>query len=171
MQYVQPLGKGQAPKEAEPVLTAIDEKFGTIPNIFKTLAYQPDVLQGVTSINDGIQHDLPGKLRELAYLKSSLTNDCEYCSHYHRKAAEKEGASDDQLEAIENYASSDAFDEEEKAVLAYAEELTRDGNVGTKTVDQVKAHLNDTQLVTLAATVALANFTNRINHGLAVELP
>lgn len=78
---------------------------------------------------------------------------------------------DEQLAAVGDFASSDKFDNQEKAVIAYAEQLTSKADVDDKTVAKVKEFLNDTQLVTLAATVALANFTNRFNHGLGVELP
>ncbi|MEO8269372.1 MAG: carboxymuconolactone decarboxylase family protein [Aureliella sp.] len=171
MPYVQPLKLSEAPAKSQPILTAIEEKFGRALNIFSTLAYQPDVLGGTTQINDGIQHDLPEKFRELAYFKSSQVNGCEYCAHYHKGAARKAGASDAQIAAIDDFASSDSFDEQEKAVLTYAEQLTKTAHVDTAVVNQLKKFLDDKQLVTLAATVALANFTNRINHGLDIQLP
>lgn len=34
----------------------------------------------------------------------------------------------------------------------------------------LKKHLSDRELVELTLTVALANFTNRINHGLKTDL-
>ena len=171
MPHVKPLDISQAPSDSQPILQAIEKKFGQSLNIFNTLAYQPDVLGGVTQINDGIRNDLPEKLRELAYFKSSQVNGCEYCSHYHKAAAEKAGASDAQLADISNYAESDAFDDQEKAVLEYAEQLTKRAEVDPATVAKLKKFLDDRQLVTLAATVALANFTNRFNHGLDVQLP
>lgn len=171
MPHVQPLKTHAAPVDSQPILKAIEKKFGQTLNLFSTLAYQPDVLGGTTQINDGIRKDLPGLLRELAYFKSSQVNGCEYCSHYHQEAAKKAGASDEQLAAIGDYVRSPLFNEREKAILAYAEQLTKTAHVDAKTVAKVKEFLNDTQLVTLAATVALANFTNRINHGLDIELP
>lgn len=170
MPHVQPLEPSDAPAKSQPILKAIEEKFGQSLNIFSTLAYQPDVLGGTTQINEGIRNDLPETLRELAYFKASQVNGCEYCSHHHKQAAKKAGVSDDKIAAIDD-AANDAFGDEEKAVLAYAEQLTKTATVDSATVAQVKEFLNDTQLVTLAATVALANFTNRINHGLDIELP
>ncbi|MDZ4850247.1 MAG: hypothetical protein SGI77_13265 [Pirellulaceae bacterium] len=38
-------------------------------------------------------------------------------------------------------------------------------------VQEIKTFLNDKQLVSLAGAVALANFTNRFNHGLDIQLP
>lgn len=171
MPHVTPLKTSEAPADSRAILKAIEEKFGKSLTIFSTLAYQPDVLGGTTQINDGIRKDLPELLREFAYFKSSQINGCEYCSHYHKAAAKKAGATDKQIAAIDDYAGSDAFSEHEKAVLQYAEQLTKAAKVDAKIVARLKEFLDDTQLVTLAATVALANFTNRINHGLDIDLP
>ncbi len=171
MPYVSPLKQDDASADSQPLLKAIEKTFGQSLNLFSTLAYQPDVLDGTMRINDGIQKDLPAKLREFAYYKASTLNGCEYCSHYHKGAAKKAGATDAQIAALDDYARSDAFSDEEKAVLAYTEQLTKTACVESDTVAKIKQFLNDTQLVTLAATVALANFTNRVNHGLDIELP
>ncbi|NND96142.1 MAG: carboxymuconolactone decarboxylase family protein [Pirellulaceae bacterium] len=171
MPHVKPLSLDEAPEDSKPILNAIEDKFGQSLNIFSTAAYQPDLLGGMTQINDGIQNDLPGKFRELAYYKASQINSCDYCSHYHRGAAKQAGLSDEQLAAIDSHASSDLFDDQEKAVLTYAQQLTESAKVDNGTVAELKKFLNDKQLVSLAGAVALANFTNRFNHGLDIQLP
>ena len=72
---------------------------------------------------------------------------------------------------MDDYASSDQFDAQEKAVLRFAEQLTQGGRVDADTVNELKGFLNDAQLVILAAAVGQANFTNRFNEAFAVELP
>lgn len=62
-------------------------------------------------------------------------------------------------------------EEQETAVPAFASELTQTGDIEPRTADAVLTFLDDAQLVTLSATVALANFTNRVNHRLDIELP
>lgn len=171
MPHVEPLSIEQAPEKSKPILKAIEEKFGQSLNIFSTAAHQPDVLGGMTQINDGIGNDLPPQLRELAYFRSSQINSCEYCSHYHKQAAKKAGLSDEQIAAIDHPDDADVFDDQQRAVLAYAEQLTRKAQVDPGVVKSLKEFLDDKQLVSLAATVALANFTNRFNHGLDVQLP
>lgn len=171
MSHVQPLSVSEAPPEARDLLSAIEERYGQVLNIFGTMAHQPDVLKGVATVNDGIQRDLPGKLRELAYYAASQLNDCQYCSHYHRKAAIKSGLTDKQLDSILDSDGNDLFSPVEKLVIAYSKALTEEGHVVESTIEQLKSHLDERQLVTLAATVALANFTNRFNHGLGVKLP
>ncbi len=169
--FVPPLDKTSAPQDARSILEKIESKFGKSMNIFNTMAYQPEVLKGIATLNDGLQNDLPAKYRELAYYKASQLNDCDYCLHYHKQAAEQEGVTCQQLSDIAEFESSDSFDEKEKSILRYAEELTKTSNVQSKTVESVKEFLNETQLVTLASAVALANFTNRFNHGLGIQLP
>lgn len=171
MPHVAPLKITDAPEKSQPILRAIEKKFGQSLNIFSTAAHQPDVLGGMTQINDGIQNDLPAKLRELAYYKASQINQCDYCSHYHKQGAKQAGVSQTQLDAIADYANSDAFDDQEKAVLAYAEQLTKQANADAATVQKLTEFLDDKQLVSLAAAVALANFTNRFNHALDIQLP
>ena len=70
-----------------------------------------------------------------------------------------------------DYASSDQFDVQEKAVLRFAEQLTQSARVDADTVNELKGFLNDAQLVVLAAAVGQANLTNRFNEAFAVELP
>jgi uncharacterized peroxidase-related enzyme len=171
MPYVAPLAKKDAPDAARPLLDAIEEKYGRVLNIFGTMAHQPDVLKGIATVNDGLQKDLSPKLRELAYVAASKANGCAYCSHYHTKAARKAGVTDEQIAALDNGDDGTVFDEQEQAVVAYAVQLTRTAEIEAPAVERLKSFLDDRQLVTLAATVALANFTNRFNHGLGIELP
>ena len=76
-----------------------------------------------------------------------------------------------QIAAMNDYASSDQFDAQEKAVLRFAEQLTQGARADADTVHELKGFLNDAQLVVLAATVGQANFTNRFNEAFEVELP
>lgn len=170
MPFVKSLTVENAPEKSKPILKALLEKFGKSLNLFGALAHQPDVLGGVTQINDGLQNDLPAKFRELAYYKASQINSCDYCSHYHRQAAKHTGLSDAQLDSMDAN-DSKLFDEQERAVLQYTEQLTKTAKVDAALVSEIKKFLNDQQLVTLAAAVALANFTNRVNHGLDIQLP
>lgn len=54
-------------------------------------------------------------------------------------------------------------------MLRYAEQLTTRAAVDDALHDEVARHLSARQIVELAATVATANYTNRLNGALAVE--
>ena len=58
----------------------------------------------------------------------------------------------------------------ERLVLRYAEQLTTRAAVDDALHAELGRHLSDREIVELAATIATANFTNRINGALAIEL-
>jgi alkylhydroperoxidase family enzyme len=76
-----------------------------------------------------------------------------------------------QIQDLEQYEQSTAYSDLEKAVLRFAEQWTRQGRVSGDVLEQLQRDLSPAQLVTLAATVGLANWTNRFNETFGVELP
>ena len=78
MAHVAPLTDDQAPEAAKPLFDAIQGKLGMVLNIFRTMAHVPEVLEATLKMNQAIQQELPPKLRELAYLKTSMLNGCDY---------------------------------------------------------------------------------------------
>ena len=76
-----------------------------------------------------------------------------------------------QIQDLEQYEQSTAYGDLEKAVLRFAEQWTRQGRVAGDVLEQLQRGLSPAQLVTLAATVGLANWTNRFNETFGVQLP
>ena len=56
-------------------------------------------------------------------------------------------------------------------MLRFAEEWVRGNKASAEVVERLKKDLNPQQLVVLAATVGLANWTNRFNETFAIALP
>ena len=56
-------------------------------------------------------------------------------------------------------------------MLRFAEEWTRGHKASAEVVERLRKDLTPAQLVALAATVGLANWTNRFNETFAVALP
>jgi alkylhydroperoxidase family enzyme len=78
MPHVAPLTDSQAPEAARGLFQAIQAKLGKVLNIFRTMGHAPDVLRATLDFNQAIQKDLEPKLRELAYLKTTQLNACNY---------------------------------------------------------------------------------------------
>ena len=76
-----------------------------------------------------------------------------------------------QIQDLEQYEQSTAYGDLERAVLRFAEQWTRQGRVAGDVLEQMKQSLSPAQLVTLAATVGLADWTNRFNETFGVQLP
>jgi alkylhydroperoxidase family enzyme len=63
------------------------------------------------------------------------------------------------------------FDDRDRAVLRFADQLTRTTEVDAATIAKLREFLSESQFVTLAMTVAVAGVTNRVNHACGVRLP
>jgi AhpD family alkylhydroperoxidase len=113
---------------------------------------------------------LDPKLRELAYLKASLVNECSYCANAHKAVGMRVGLTEEQIQQIADYAASSAFSALEKLVLRYAEELTRSARSSDEIVSELKKQLSEQDIVELTLTVGTANLTNRFNMSVMTDL-
>jgi uncharacterized peroxidase-related enzyme len=171
MPLVAPMPDAQAPAPAQGLFRDIQAKFGMVPNIFCTMGHAPEVLQATLALNSAIHKELDPKLRELAYLKCSQLNGCEYCTHYHQGMGKQAGLSSAQVQELANFEESSAYSPLEKAVLRFADQWTQKGRVDKAVLEELGRSLTPGQLVVLAATAGLANWTNRFNETLGIELP
>jgi alkylhydroperoxidase family enzyme len=76
-----------------------------------------------------------------------------------------------QLQELDNYEQSGTFNDLEKQVLRFAEQWTRQGKASDEVMAALAQSLSPAQFVVLAATVGLANWTNRFNETFGVQLP
>jgi uncharacterized peroxidase-related enzyme len=171
MPRIQPLKDDQATPQARTLFEKIHSAFKMVPNIFRTMGHAPSVLEATLAFDHAIHGDLDPKLRELAYLKTSQLNHCKYCQHYHTGAARKVGVTEEQVRQLEAFETSSVFSDLEKLVLRFAEQWTRRGKVEDQVVADLAQRLSPSQLVVLAATVGLANWTNRFNETFDIQLP
>jgi uncharacterized peroxidase-related enzyme len=171
MSHLAPLSNEQASPEARGLFNNIESAFKMVPNIFRIMGYAPKVLEHTLGLNQAIHSDLDPKLRELAYVTASRINHCGYCEHYHSMAARKVGLSDGQLKQLGFSIDAGSFTEVERLVIRFADEWTRQGRASAEVVQALAKHLTPSQLVVLAATVGLANWTNRFNETFDVQLP
>ena len=77
---------------------------------------------------------------------------------------------DEQIRALTFYERSTLFDAKEKAVILFADRLTRSAAVmRDPALQDVRNHLSEDQIVELTLVVCMANFTNRFNDGLRMD--
>jgi AhpD family alkylhydroperoxidase len=157
--------------EARGSLEALAQRVGPVPNMYRTFAHAPRVLDAAVATAKAIRADLAPKLRELAYLKVTHMTDCHVCWHYHEPAGRQAGLTDEQVRDLGRFEDSLAYSELEKDVLRFTEQWTLAGKVNEVVLTRLKAALPPAHLVLLAATVSQANFTTRFNNVFGVELP
>ena len=78
MPILEPVGDDTTSRSAKATFEKLHAKLRMVPNIFRTMAHAPEVLDATLTFNASFQSGLDPKLRELAYLKTSLINECHY---------------------------------------------------------------------------------------------
>jgi uncharacterized peroxidase-related enzyme len=173
MPLLDPMPEAQVAESLQPAFDRLRRKMQLVPKLWQTMAYAPAATQAALDLGAAIGRELDPKLRELAYVHCSRLNHCTYCLHYHLPAAERVGLTAEQTQAenLARFIEHSAYNEVEKLVLRFADEWTRLPKVSAEVIDGLKKHLSPAALVTLAATCALANWTNKFCESFAVELP
>jgi len=167
---IQPQSVTESDDKAAEVLTDIQNQFGMIPNIFAVMSHHPPTLAGFVKLFEAIHTDLEPRLREIAYLKASTINDCEYCVTHHRKNAQEAGVSEEEIDAIAS-GKDESFEETEQLVLQFADQLTRTTHPDADLCHHLCERLGEKDYVALTAVICTANWTNRFNHACGVQLP
>jgi alkylhydroperoxidase family enzyme len=93
---------------------------------------------------------IKARLRELGQARAGYARGSQFVFSQHCKALRATGYSEEQIEAIPSWASSDLFTEIEKAVLAYTDDLVlAGGRVSDGTFNILKKHLTDEEILEL----------------------
>lgn len=172
MAVIDPIPRSSAPVELGAVYDGLTKRAGRVPDFYGVMAHHPAALKNFLPLYASVMHEgtLEARYKELAYLKTSHLNGCEYCARAHTPAAKRAGITAEQIDALNFYERSPLFDEKDKAALLYAERMTRAAGAGLRdmAVGELKKHFTEDQIVELALVICMANFTNRFNNGLRI---
>lgn len=161
--------------EATPELARLYDEIGglrgTVLNLYRALANQPDALRAFMTMSRYVRDDaeLPAHLRELAILAVGYALDAPYEQYHHVPAARKAGVTEAQVAAFPDWAAADCWNETERAVLTYADEVARTHTCGDATFQAVAARLPRGQLIDLAVTVGWYHLCAAILGPLRIE--
>lgn len=83
MRYMKPIPVAEAQGEAAKLFCGVEKMLGRVANSFAVMAYQPYVAKAilpltVTLMREGLGTVLPTKIKEMAVIKTSHLNGCEY---------------------------------------------------------------------------------------------
>jgi alkylhydroperoxidase family enzyme len=94
-------------------------------------------------------------IKELCRVFVSRSVKCEYCGNQRSDAARANGLQEGKLDELINFERSDAYNEREKAALAYAEAITWRLEPDDAFWDRLNAHFSAEELVELACFISL----------------
>lgn len=130
---------------------------GTPGDYWTTFALVPDILKmSYDSLFALLQpgRALKPRYRELAILRTGIVGDSRFEYSQHLKVARMVGIAADQLEAIKGWATSDKFDEADRAVMAATDELVGRNLIEDATFAALKRHFTDPQIMELVFVIA-----------------
>ncbi|MBT5574132.1 MAG: carboxymuconolactone decarboxylase family protein [Alphaproteobacteria bacterium] len=112
-------------------------------------------------------------LRGLACVKTSMTNECNYCTSHTSIYAQGLGYSEAQISLMTNdsYKDSDQFSDKEKLSIEWAEAITLnkaayDGPLW----DRMRREFSDAEIVEITLASSMFNMINRLNDTFRSEL-
>ncbi len=170
MPRLQAVDPQQASGKAKELLEAVKAKLGRAPNLFRTFANSPAVLDAYLGFNGALAGGaLSARVREQIALAVAEANRCEYCLAAHSAIGKTVGLRE---EEIRDSRRGDSRDSKTAAALQLARAIVETrGVIADHDVQQARnAGLTDGEIAEVVANVALNIFTNYFNHVAATEV-
>lgn len=152
------------------LLEGVGRKLGMVPNMMRTMAQAPAVLEGYLQFSGALGHgQLSAKVREQIALAVAQANGCDYCLAAHTAVGKMVGLTADQLR---DSRQGEAVDPGTDALLRFARQIVETrGRVSDADVQAVRdAGFGDGVIAEVVAGVALDIFTNYFNIVAATEV-
>lgn len=174
MALIKPLPADANPELKETFQTYLHH-LGYMPNTVLILQHRPKVVKALAQMASAVWDRETSEVnlgfkRLVAYM-ASRQHGCNYSMAHAAEAAHRLGASDAKIEAVVDYRTSPLFTEAERVALDFAVAAASQPNAVTDELfERLKKHWTDSQIVELAAAVALNGFLNRWNDTMAPAL-
>jgi len=166
-----PADIGSAPAAAQPLLQAVNQQLGSVPNLFRLVATSPAALEGYLGMSGALgKGSVPAPTRERIALAVAEINGCSYCLSAHTYLGKNLAKLDDAELAANRSGTSN--DPKAAAAVRFAAKVAQArGHVGDEDVQAVRmAGYSDEQIVEIVQHVALNTWTNYINEVARTEV-
>ena len=172
MARVQLIEKEQASPKAKELYDKIEKNGARILNLYKVLAHNPDVMRSYLQLGNALlsKTELLPKLREMVILYIARLAGSDYVWAQHYPVALEAGVSREQAESITRWGVAPRFNDEERAVLQYTEEVARSGKVQEETFDTLKRYLSEQNIVELTVSIGYWGMLAAVLVSLQVDL-
>jgi AhpD family alkylhydroperoxidase len=108
MPRLQPVDPNQTTGKTKTLLEGVGKALGVIPNMMRTMAEAPPVLEGYLALSGALgKGRLSAKLREQIALAVAEQNACEYCLAAHSLLGAKAGLAADEINYLNRVAETE----------------------------------------------------------------
>jgi alkylhydroperoxidase family enzyme len=172
MARVSLIEESQRPELAESIANIKGARGGRLINIYRLMLHSPVLANAWFELNQAVRYgtEIDGQSRELAVIRVAILNDVEYVQRAHGPAyALKEGLKPEQVAALSDWKSSNLFNAQERALLAYTDAMTRNIDVPDEVFDNARKHFSERQMVELTMLIGAYNMLTRFLKALKVD--
>ena len=164
--------KDQADPRVAEVYRKLEAGGHQMLNLYKAVANAPALFTDFFRLANRIlfQTGLPPRLRELAILRVGDLARTPYEYTKHVQIGLKAGVPRAQIDALARWSESNEFDDAERAVLQYTDEVSRGYRANDKTFAALKRHLDDARIVELTVIIGFYEMICRVLEALQVEI-
>lgn len=164
------LNPSESPAAAQPMLAEVHKKLGMVPNLFKTFAHSPAVLNYYLAGSEALAGGkLSAALREQIALASAGSNECDYCASAHTLIGKGAGLAAGEMTRNLSARSEDA--KTQAALNFVAAIVEKRGRISSAELQAVRAAgFGEAEVVEIIANTAANIFTNYFNHIAETEI-
>jgi AhpD family alkylhydroperoxidase len=136
----------------------------------------PEAMQALMALGASTKKGgVPAQMLELIDLRASQINGCSVCVDMHSRELKKAGESDERIWGVAAWRDNPAFTDEERAVLALTEALTRVSDQPDPVPDEIwedaAQYYDEKALAALILAISNINVWNRLNIAIRQPVP
>ncbi len=170
MSRIPPVDRDTTTESVRRTFDAIQKQLGVVPNMMRTMAQSPSVLEGYLGFGAALRRGrLPVAMQEQIALAVAEANSCDYCLSAHTALGRGAGLSEDELAASRE---ARAAEPKAAAALQFARAVVdRRGEVHDQDLARVRAAgYSDGEIAEIIAHVALNVLTNYFNRAAQTDI-
>lgn len=169
---IEPLSPKRAGLLTRAMYQIAKRRYGEVPEPFTVTAHHRGLMIAGAlheTMLDKASKTLPVSVRELAVFWTARTVGCSWCVDFGSMLQRLDGLDIARLKEIENYATSKAFTDDERAAIAYADAMTTDPHTVTdEQVADLRARFGDAGVIELTYQIGVENMRARMNTALGI---
>jgi 4-carboxymuconolactone decarboxylase len=164
--------KEQADPKIRETFQKMEDRGQTVLNLFKVLANCPHVGLNFMRLGNSILtgEEVPADIRELAILRVGDLAQSKYEFTQHTAIGLKCGVSRKQIDDLPKWAGSKEFNDKERAVLQYTDEVAQNVKVKDETFAALKKYFSDHAIVELTTTIGFYGMACRLLVALQIDI-
>lgn len=163
MAYITTVPESQADGLVQELYKTAQESMGYVPNYLKTFSLRPEVYEAWTKLLSAFRSHMRLRRYELVTFATALELECTYCLLAHAKVLRKNFFTAEQLIGITTNFRSAGLSDEEVALMAFAQKITRRASdVSDADVEALRGFgLKDEEILDVVLTCTARNFFSK----------